>query len=70
MRFDRDPGIIAVLIKMGNATAVAEALGVTRQAISRWKRIPIRHIPKISELTGLSVQQIRPDLFASEKPAS
>ena len=62
MRYDRDPVLIDVFRAMGSATALAKALGVTRAAVSRWDRIPIRHLATVSELTKIPRQRLRPDL--------
>jgi hypothetical protein len=66
MRYDRDPVLISVFRKMGSATALAQALGITRAAVSRWDRIPIRHLTTVSKLTNIPRQKLRPDLYESE----
>jgi DNA-binding transcriptional regulator YdaS (Cro superfamily) len=63
VRYDRDPALIDVFRAMGSATALAKALGLTRAAVSRWNRIPIRHLATISELTKIPRQKLRPDLY-------
>lgn len=70
MRYDRDPGIMAALFKVGNAVKLATHLGISRQAISRWKKIPLKHLPAISTLTGLPREQLRPDIYGSQEPAA
>lgn len=42
---------------------LAEALGVTRQAVSSWSRVPAKHCRKVEELTGVSCNRLRPDIF-------
>lgn len=66
MRYDRDPVLIDVFRAMGSATALAKALGVTRAAVSRWDRIPIRHLAAVSKLTSIPRQKLRPDLYDAE----
>lgn len=63
MRYDRDPALIDVFKAMGSASALAKSLGLTRAAVSRWSRIPIRHLATVSELTNIPRQRLRPDLY-------
>lgn len=71
-RTDRD-GFALVLSHFyidGNAdgamTAMAKALGVTRAAVSVWRKsgIPPKHIPKLKQLTGLRGRDILPEMAA------
>lgn len=54
--------------KKGTLTAVARALGITRQAIHMWPEIgpPARHVIPLEEMSGVSRHQIRPDLFGAD----
>lgn len=70
MRYDRDPAIMAVLFKVGNAVKLATHLGISRQAVSRWKKVPMRHLSAISDLTGIPRQELRPDVYGPESPAA
>ena len=47
----------------GGSKQLAEHLGVTRQAIEQWRRIPPRHVLTIERLTGLSRYDLRPDIY-------
>lgn len=69
MRYDRDPVLIEVFRAMGSATALAKALGVTRAAVSRWERLPLRHLGTVSKLTNIPRQKLRPDLYDAESNA-
>lgn len=70
MRYDRDPAIMAVLFKYGNAVKLAAHLGISRQAVSRWTKIPMRHLAAISEITGMQPHELRPDVFGPKNTAS
>jgi DNA-binding transcriptional regulator YdaS (Cro superfamily) len=70
MRYDRDPVIMAVLFKYGNAVKLATELGISRQAVSRWTKIPMRHLATISEFTGMQPHELRPDVFGPKSTAS
>lgn len=47
--------------------AFAEAMGVSRPAVTRWetgaRKIDGKLVPKVSQLTGIPVSDLRPDLF-------
>ncbi len=47
----------------GGASALARSLMLTRQAVSKWQRIPPIWVYKVSALTGIPPEQIRPDMF-------
>ena len=58
--FDR---IVAVV---GTQTALARALGVKPQALTKWKntdRIPANRVLDVERLTGISRYEMRPDVF-------
>lgn len=50
----------------GAKARMAKALGVTRSAVDVWETvgIPIKHVPKLKQLTGLKGRQILPELAA------
>jgi hypothetical protein len=63
MRHDRDPCLLEVIKRYGNATRLARALGVSNQAVSSWKLVPVKHIRLISQESGIHPYRIRPDLY-------
>jgi hypothetical protein len=44
-------------------TEIARILGLTKQSITRWTDIPLRHVKKIAEATGLEKKILRPSDF-------
>jgi DNA-binding transcriptional regulator YdaS (Cro superfamily) len=48
----------------GSQTALAEKLGRTKAAISRWKteQVPAEICPEIESLTGVRCEELRPDV--------
>lgn len=56
----------------GGPKKLAEAIGVTRQALYLWDKVPAERVPAIVEATGnkLSRHQLRPDLWDAEKQES
>jgi len=52
-----------VVDKAGGSTKLAYALGLRPPAIYGWTRVPSRFVDKVSELTGIPPQELRPDLY-------
>jgi hypothetical protein len=58
----RESGLNKVLAVIGGSK-LADALGISRSAVSYWWRVPFRHAHKIEELTGVPLNEQRPDLW-------
>jgi len=58
-----------VLEAAGGTSALADALGISSQAISQWDRIPAHRVGQVSHLTGISYAEIRPDIFMEKATA-
>ena len=58
-----EDGFALVLTKLTRAE-IARGLGIKKQNLTRWKRVPPHHVPKIAELTGLARADILPSMFA------
>ena len=68
-----DPGYQAMLKALhkralsGDTVAtisdIARALDLSRQAVSRWDKVPAKHVLRIEELTGVSRHVLRPDIY-------
>ncbi|WFU26306.1 Cro/CI family transcriptional regulator [Bradyrhizobium sp. CB1717] len=52
----------------GGVTALAEALKINRQAIYQWSRIPAERVIPIERISGISREELRPDLFGPGAP--
>jgi len=55
--------LIEVFRAAGSAAAVARHIGLTRAAVSDWKIVPVKYLRQISDLTGISRERLRPDLY-------
>jgi DNA-binding transcriptional regulator YdaS (Cro superfamily) len=62
--------VIAVIDKaanhLGSLTALAKAMGVTRNTFYQWQRVPAERVLQIEKLTGISRHEMRPDLYPQE----
>lgn len=49
--------------KVGGMTQLASELGIARQALYHWKRIPADRVVEIERITGIPRRELRPDLY-------
>jgi DNA-binding transcriptional regulator YdaS (Cro superfamily) len=50
----------------GSMTALAEQLGITPQAVARWRNVPAGRCLEVERLTGISRHHLRPDIYGPE----
>ena len=55
---ERDPVWDEILSQRGAMVAIANHLGLSRQAVNQWATVPPQHIPAVSRLTGVSQRKI------------
>lgn len=58
-----DPILSDVYRAYGTAANLARCLGVTRQAVSQWHKVPLKYVRRIAEYTGISAAVLRPDIY-------
>ena len=51
----------------GNKRQLALAIGVSRQTISHWKRVPPPRVLAVEKATGIRREVLRPDIYPSQK---
>ena len=51
----------------GLRSKIADACGIRYQTVMQWKRVPPHWVHIVSEVTGMSPEQIRPDIFARNR---
>jgi pyruvate kinase len=69
-RLERDAALERALRTRMAVTEIAEALGVSRAAVSQWRRVPEKHLAAVARITGISKRQLRPDLFPARCEAA
>lgn len=47
----------------GGAAKLGTALGITRQAVEDWDKVPPKHVLRVEELSGISRYALRPDIY-------
>ena len=58
-----------IVDKAGGVYAVAEAFGITRQAVEQWiktNRVPAHQALAVADMAGLPPSQIRPDIYPAK----
>ena len=45
-------------------TQIAEMLGISKQAITRWKAVPLKYVRPLNEKTGIAKADLLPSEFA------
>jgi len=45
-------------------TQVADFLGISKQAVSKWKTLPVKYVTVINQKTGIPKAHLRPSDFA------
>lgn len=62
----KDKGLVKAINEIGSAAALAGLLGISRQAVNQWQRVPHDRVLKIEEVSGVSRSDLRPDLYPRE----
>ena len=62
-------GGLADAIKASNdsITVLAVRLGLTPQAISDWKQVPVARCADVERVTGVPRERLRPDIFGRKR---
>jgi DNA-binding transcriptional regulator YdaS (Cro superfamily) len=52
----------------GGLRPLARKLGIGHTAVFQWRKIPLHHLFRVEEITGLSREELRPDIFQQARP--
>jgi hypothetical protein len=55
------------IARSGNASRLATRLGISSQAVGRWRKVPPLRVLEVERITGVRRQDLRPDLYPREK---
>ncbi|MDQ2128006.1 MULTISPECIES: transcriptional regulator [Leclercia] len=58
-------GIENAILRSGSASALGALIGVSKMAVSLWRRngIPAERVLPVFEATGVTPHELRPDLY-------
>jgi TorA maturation chaperone TorD len=65
----REQGLQRAIDAAGGVSALAASLGIAQPSVSGWTRVPADRISAIEAATGVSRNELRPDLFSGAKIA-
>lgn len=63
MRYEVPTGIVHLRAWRGLQASLAKELGITRGAISKWKRVPAERVLEVERILGVPRHMLRPDLY-------
>lgn len=59
-----DEEAFELVLKTKTRAEIARHLGIAKQNLSRWKKVPTHHAKAVAALTGLPREYVLPSLFA------
>jgi len=62
---EKDTALLHAIDVAGGPGVVAEKFGISKQAVSLWKRCPVRRAIDLEQLTNgvVTRQRLRPDIY-------
>lgn len=55
--------IALVKARAGGYAALAKSLGLQRATVWGWRVVPAKHVARVSHITGIPREELRPDIF-------
>lgn len=52
----------------GGVTKLARALGISHQAVMKWRRLPAERVLDVERISKISRHDLRPDIYGSSPP--
>lgn len=63
---EKDQALEKAIDAAGTLQELASRIGVTPQAISQWEKVPPLRVLDVERATGISRQDLRPDIYPPE----
>lgn len=60
---EANPVIEAIRTRKGLAAILGAKLGITREAVWMWERVPPRHGPRVARIMKLPLKSVCPEMF-------
>ena len=61
---DGADGIKAIKDVVGMKSRLAKHLGISRQAVTHWKKVPLNRLDEVAAISGIPRERLRPDIFS------
>jgi DNA-binding transcriptional regulator YdaS (Cro superfamily) len=68
MSVPRDPSLSRAISKVGTALRLAQLLGLSPQAVSQWRRVPVSRVLDVERLSDVPRHELRPDIYPAPPP--
>lgn len=62
----RDKALERAIEVAGGVAALAGKLGIFSQAVSQWRRVPVKRVLDVERATGVPRHELRPDIYPPE----
>ena len=62
----RDPGLNEAIRVVGGVSELARKIGIAQPSVSNWTRVPAERVIAVEEVTGVSRDVLRPDLYRAD----
>ena len=59
----KNTGLEKAMARVGGARELARLLGISKQAIYKWTKVPASQIIRIEKATGVPRELLRPELY-------
>ena len=59
----QESALETALQRAGGTKPLGDALGITRQAVEQWRRVPPERVLHVERITGVSRYALRPDIY-------
>ena len=59
----RDKFLTELFQHRGIQSLIADHLGLSKPMVNRWKRVPLKHVYKVSVLLKVPIKEMRPDFY-------
>ena len=64
----RDPLLVEAFRIRNVARDIARTAGISKAAVSQWKRVPEKHVWAVTKITGIPPHKLRPDIVYLKPP--
>lgn len=61
----RPTGLQKAIAAVGTMTELGRLIGLTPQAIAKWRRVPAERCLEVERVTGVSRFELRPDIYGA-----